>query len=67
MAYGSSLLFVYALGHGLPLVILGGVTGALTSLERLSKYTPAVQKGAGWLLILAGLYLIAYATQVMLR
>jgi len=66
VAYGASLLFVYAFGHGLPLVILGAVTGALTSLERLSKYTPALQKGAGWLLILAGLYLIAYATRLLL-
>jgi len=67
IAYGSSLLFVYAFGHGLPLVILGAVTGALTGLERLSKYTPTLQKAAGWLLILAGLYLIAYATRLLLR
>jgi cytochrome c-type biogenesis protein len=67
VAYGASLLFVYALGHGLPLVVLGAITGALTSLERLSKYTPSVQKGAGWLLILAGIYLAGYATRMMLK
>ncbi len=58
VAYGSLLMFIYALGHGLPLVIIGSVAGALTSLERFSKYSVAVQRVGGWILILVGVYFI---------
>ncbi len=58
VAYGSLLMFTYALGHGLPLVILGTVAGALTSLERFTKYSVTVQRVGGWLLIAVGAYFI---------
>lgn len=58
VAYGSLLMFLYAVGHGLPLIIIGGVTGALTSLEKLTKYTVTVQRVGGWLLIGVGAYFI---------
>lgn len=56
--YGATLMFTYALGHGLPLVIIGTVAGALTSLERFTKYSVVIQRIGGWLLIAVGLYLI---------
>ena len=58
VAYGSALMFLYALGHGLPLVIIGTITGALTSLERFTKYSVAFQRVGGWLLMAVGAYLI---------
>lgn len=58
VAYGSTLMFVYALGHGLPLVIIGTVAGALTSLERFTKYSVTIQRVGGWLLIAVGAYFI---------
>ncbi len=58
VAYGSVLMFVYALGHGLPLVIIGTVAGALTSLERFTKYSVTIQRVGGWLLIAVGAYFI---------
>lgn len=58
VAYGSLLMFFYAVGHGLPLVIIGTVTGALTSLERFTRHSVAVQRAGGWLLIGVGAYLI---------
>lgn len=58
VAYGSVLMFTYAVGHGLPLVILGAVTGALTSLERFTKYSVAFQRVGGWLLIAIGIYFL---------
>jgi cytochrome c-type biogenesis protein len=57
-AYGSLLMFTYALGHGLPLIIIGTVAGALTSLERFTKYSVICQRVGGWLLIGVGAYLI---------
>lgn len=58
LAYGSLLMFTYALGHGLPLVIIGTIAGALTSLEGFTKYSVSFQRVGGWLLILVALYLI---------
>jgi len=57
-AYGATLMFVYAVGHGLPLVIIGTVTGALTSLERFTTYSVVIQRVGGWLLIAVGAYFI---------
>lgn len=58
VAYGSVLMFTYAVGHGLPLVIIGTVAGALTSLERFTKYSVTIQRVGGWLLIAVGAYFI---------
>jgi cytochrome c-type biogenesis protein len=58
VAWGTVLMAFYALGHGLPLVIIGTVTGALTSLERFTRYSAAIQRVGGWLLIFVGAYLI---------
>jgi cytochrome c-type biogenesis protein len=58
VAYGSLLMFTYAIGHGLPLIIIGTVAGALTSLERFTKYSVIIQRVGGWLLILVGAYFI---------
>jgi cytochrome c-type biogenesis protein len=56
--YGSALLFTYAVGHGLPLIIIGTVTGALTSLEGFTRYAVTIQRVGGWVLILVGMYFI---------
>ncbi len=58
VVYGSTLMFVYALGHGLPLVIIGAVTGALTSLAPATRYAGAIQRAGGWLLIAVGVWLV---------
>ncbi|MBU1661633.1 MAG: cytochrome C biogenesis protein, partial [Chloroflexi bacterium] len=38
IAYGALLLFVYALGRGVPVVLAGTFTGALTSLQSLGRW-----------------------------
>ena len=58
VAYGSLLMFTYAIGHGLPLIIIGTVAGALTSLERFTKYSVLIQRVGGWMLIAVGAYFI---------
>jgi cytochrome c-type biogenesis protein len=58
VAYGSLLMFTYALGHGLPLVIIGTVAGAVSSLERFTRYSVGFQRVGGWLLIAVGAFLI---------
>lgn len=58
VAYGSLLMFIYAVGHGLPLIIIGSIAGALTSLERFTGYSVLIQRAGGWLLIAVGAYFI---------
>lgn len=56
--FGSLLLFSYAIGHGLPLVVIGAAAGAVTRLEQLTRYSAWMQKGGGALLVLVGIYFI---------
>ncbi|MDW7672934.1 MAG: cytochrome c biogenesis protein CcdA [Bacillota bacterium] len=58
--YGSSLLFIYGIGHGLPLLIVGTFTALLKGLPKLQRYTQYVNYISGTVLILMGLYLLAW-------
>lgn len=54
--YGALLLFIYGLGHGLPLIIAGTFTAVLKSLPRLSKWSQYITYISGGVLIILGLY-----------
>lgn len=56
--YGAALLFVYGLGHGLPLIIAGTFTATIKQLPRFHKYTRYVTFASGVVLILLGLYFL---------
>ena len=56
--YGAALLFLYALGCGLPLVLVGTFTGVLKNLRAFGKWSGAVNKISGVLLILLGAYFL---------
>ena len=56
--YGSILLFVYGLGHGIPLLVAGTFTGMAKNLPKFSKYTQYISYFSGLVLVLAGLYLL---------
>ena len=60
-AFGALLLFVYAIGHALPAVLIGLLAGGLKTLDRLSPYGHALQIAGGWLIIAVGIYLIVIA------
>ena len=59
--FGTSLLFVFALGMGFLLVLLGTFSGLLANLPKSGRWTEAVRKGFGVLLILAGGYFLLEA------
>jgi cytochrome c-type biogenesis protein len=61
VALAGLLLFAYALGHGLPAILIGLLAGSLQSLERLAPYGKALQIVGGWLIIAVGLYVILKA------
>ncbi len=64
VAYGISLLFVYALGHCVLMLAAGTFAGLVTVWSRsrgLTAFSSALRKGMGLLLLAAGGYLIAQA------
>ena len=54
--YGALLLFIYGLGHGLPLLIAGTFTAVLKGLPRIMKWSQYITYLSGGILITLGLY-----------
>lgn len=59
--FGATLLFTFALGMTLPIVVLGTFTGLLARLPRSGAWLASVKNGFGILLLLAGEYLLVEA------
>lgn len=57
-ARGAALLFVYGLGKGVPLLLIGVASGSLAFMRRLSKASVALSKVGGWGLLFAATYLV---------
>ncbi|MBI2302215.1 MAG: sulfite exporter TauE/SafE family protein [Armatimonadetes bacterium] len=55
--FGAALLFAYAVGHGLPLLVLGLFAGAAARLRQLGPHMGRVRQGSGWLLVAVAFYL----------
>jgi cytochrome c-type biogenesis protein len=58
LVYGAALLFVYALGRGVPIVLAGTFTGALKQLQALGRWSPIIERVSGVIIIAVGLYLL---------
>ncbi len=59
--FGMSLLFVFALGMGTLLMLLGAFAGLLSSLPRSGLWMVRIKQGCGWLLIASGEYFLIQA------
>ena len=57
-AKGAALLFVYGLGKGVPLLLLGVASGSLVFMRSVARWTPALTKIGGAGIIGAGAYLV---------
>lgn len=57
-AKGAALLFVYGIGKGVPLLVLGIASGSLTLMSSVSRATPVLTKVGGGGLLVAAAYLI---------
>lgn len=55
---GGALLFVYGLGKGVPLLLLGVASGSLVFMRSVSRITPVLTKIGGVGLIVAAAYLV---------
>jgi cytochrome c-type biogenesis protein len=58
LLYGAGLLFVYALGRGVPVVLAGTFTGALKSFQQLGRWSEVIEKASGVIVIGVGLYFL---------
>jgi len=58
ISYGASLLFVYALGRGVPVVLAGTFTGALKSMQSLGRWSMILERVAGVVVLAVGFYFL---------
>jgi thiol:disulfide interchange protein DsbD len=63
--YGMGLLFVFSLGMGTLLILLGTFAGLLASLPRAGAWMVRVKRLFGWLMLLIGGYLLVTAGTFM--
>ena len=54
--YGATLLFVYALGRGIPIILVGTFTGLITRMDSFAKWNNIMEKVAGVIIIVVGVY-----------
>lgn len=58
--YGSGMLFIYGLGHGIPLLAAGTFTGLARNMPKISSYTRYLSYFSGLILVVLGLALLAW-------
>lgn len=58
LIYGAALLFIYALGRGVPIVLAGTFTGFLKNLRSMGKWTGYAEKAGGVIILLVGFYFL---------
>jgi len=59
--FGATLMFVFALGMGIPVVALGAFTGLVAGMPRSGAWLVKLKRGFAVLLLLAGEYLLLEA------
>jgi len=58
LVYGAALLFVYALGRGVPVVLAGTFTGALKQFRALGRWSGVIEKVSAVIILSVGLYFL---------
>ena len=58
VVYGATLLFVYALGRGVPIILAGTFTGFIKALPIFSRWGNRLQQASGAIVILVGFYFL---------
>lgn len=56
--YGMVLMFAYAIGRSVPMLIVGTFTGLLKNIQFLSKYQETIERISGVILLALALYFI---------
>jgi thiol:disulfide interchange protein DsbD len=63
VVFGTSVLFVFALGMGVLMIALGTFSGALAAMPRSGQWMVRIKKGFGVLMIIIAEYLLLQAGQ----
>ncbi len=58
VVYGGTLLFVFSIGLGTLLIIVGTFAGVMSSMPKTGKWSEIIKKVFGWLMIAAGEYFL---------
>lgn len=58
VVYGATLLFAYALGRGVPIVLAGTFTGFVRNLSALGRWTSHLEKVSGVVVLAVGFYFL---------
>lgn len=58
LVYGAALLFVYALGRGVPVVLAGTFTGVIKQLQSFAPWTEVLEKVSAILILGVGFYFL---------
>ena len=58
LIYGAVLLFIYALGRGVPIILAGTFAGVLKSFRSLGRWTEWMEKISGVIIIAVGFYFL---------
>jgi cytochrome c-type biogenesis protein len=58
LAYGAVLLFVYAMGRGVPVVLAGTFTGVLKQFQSIGRWSSVIEKASGVIVLVVGFYFL---------
>lgn len=58
VVYGAALLFVYALGRGVPIVLAGTFTAAMKGLRQAGRWSAALETGSGLVMMGMGFFFL---------
>jgi cytochrome c-type biogenesis protein len=58
LVYGASLVFIYTIGHGIPLLIIGTSAGAIRKFEKIQRWSSYINLVSGILMVIVGLLFI---------
>lgn len=58
IVYGALLLFIYALGRGVPILLAGSFTGILKGFRSMGKWSGWLEKTNGVIILLVGFYFL---------
>jgi len=56
--YGAVLLFIYALGRGVPILLAGTFTGVLKQLQAFGRWEKMIEIASGIIILLVGFYFL---------
>jgi len=62
--YGAVMLFVYSLGLGVPMLVIGYFTKSTMQFDKFARYGAILKRVTGTVLVIVGLYMMLYLTPI---